>query len=178
MPQGPFPCLHPSVLINGGYGFTPASRRPIADERPTTRRSWKPSTPHFNPDKVIIWFPSYDYLDAIAECWQKAYPDAEGLLIRQKPVMSLKEREAFLAEFSHPDEKTKLGFALLGGIFGEGIDLVGAQLIGVMVVGVGLPQICLERDLIRDHFEHTEGCGFEFAYTFPGLNRVLQGLDD
>ena len=50
--------------------------------------------------------------------------------------MSLKEREAFLAEFSHPDEKTKLGFALLGGIFGEGIDLVGAQLIGVMVVGL------------------------------------------
>ena len=90
--------------------------------------------------------------------------------------MSLKEREAFLGEFSHPDEKTKLGFALLGGIFGEGIDLVGAQLIGVMVVGVGLPQICLERDLIRDHFEHTEGCGFDFAYTFPGLNRVLQGV--
>ena len=69
--------------------------------------------------------------------------------------MSLKEREAFLAEFSHPDEKTKLGFALLGGIFGEGIDLVGAQLIGVRVVGVGLPQICLEKDLIRDHFEQT-----------------------
>ena len=124
----------------------------------------------------LVFFPSYDYLDAIAECWQKAYPDAEGLLIRQKPEMSLKEREAFLAEFSHPDEKTKLGFALLGGIFGEGIDLVGAQLIGVMVVGVGLPQICLERDLIRDHFEHTEGCGFDFAYTFPGLNRVLQGV--
>ena len=56
----------------------------------------------------LVFFPSYDYLDAIAECWQKAYPDAEGLLIRQKPVMSLKEREAFLAEFSHPDEKTKL----------------------------------------------------------------------
>ena len=56
VPQGPFPCLHPSVLINGGYGFTPASRRPIAGGRPTTRRSWKPSTPHFNPDKVIIWF--------------------------------------------------------------------------------------------------------------------------
>mgnify|MGYP003303202283 FL=1 len=50
------------------------------------------------------------------------------------------------------------------------------RLIGVIVVGVGLPQICLERDLIRDHFEHTEGCGFEFAYTFPALNRGLQGV--
>ena len=62
----------------------------------------------------------------------------------------------------------------MGGIFGEGIDLVGDRLIGAIIVGVGLPQLCIERDLIRDHFQAQNGAGFEYAYTFPGMNRVLQ----
>ena len=62
----------------------------------------------------------------------------------------------------------------MGGIFGEGIDLVGERLVGAIVVGVGLPQICLERDLIRNYFDQHELSGFEYAYTYPGMNRVLQ----
>jgi DNA excision repair protein ERCC-2 len=65
---------------------------------------------------------------------------------------------------------------VLGGIFGEGIDLVGERLIGAVIVGVGLPQLCVERDLIRDYFQRQNGVGFEYAYTFPGMNRVLQAV--
>ena len=81
-------------------------------------------------------------------------------------------RTSFLAEF-HDTERPVLGFAVMGGVFGEGIDLKGARLIGALVVGVGLPQIGMERYTIRDYFEPS-GQGFEFAYQYPGMNRVLQ----
>src|SRR5207248_3176772 len=73
-------------------------------------------------------------------------------------------------------KKTLVGFAIMGGIFGEGIDLVGDRLAGAIVVGVGLPQICLERDLIRDYFQENERVGFDYAYLYPGLTRVLQAV--
>jgi len=69
-----------------------------------------------------------------------------------------------------------VGFAVLGGIFGEGIDLTGERLIGVAVVGVGLPQISLDRDLIREFWQTAGQSGFDYAYTFPGMNRVLQAV--
>ena len=65
---------------------------------------------------------------------------------------------------------------MMGGIFGEGIDLVGDRLIGVAIVGVGLPQICLERNLIREYWQRAKVPGFDYAYTFPGMNRVLQAV--
>ena len=65
---------------------------------------------------------------------------------------------------------------MLGGIFSEGIDLVGERLIGAVIVGVGLPQLCVERNLVRDYFQHQNAMGFEYAYTFPGMNRVLQAI--
>ena len=62
----------------------------------------------------------------------------------------------------------------MGGIFGEGIDLAGERLIGAVVVGVGIPQLGLERDLIKDYFDQKNGRGFAYAYQYPGFNRVLQ----
>jgi DNA excision repair protein ERCC-2 len=79
-----------------------------------------------------------------------------------------------LAQFSATNTDTLVGCAVLGGIFGEGIDLVGDRLIGAVVIGVGLPQLCLERDLIKNYFNQVQGQGFQFAYQFPGLNRVMQ----
>jgi Rad3-related DNA helicase len=90
--------------------------------------------------------------------------------------MTEPERDAFLAAFSVEHGETMVGFAVLGGIFGEGIDLVGERLIGAVIVGVGLPQLCVERNLIRDYFQHQNAMGFEYAYTFPGMNRVLQAI--
>jgi DNA excision repair protein ERCC-2 len=90
--------------------------------------------------------------------------------------MSENEREAFLGAFSVEHGETLAGFVVLGGIFGEGIDLVGERLIGAVVLGVGLPQLCIERDLIRDYFQAEKAPGFDYAYTFPGMNRVLQAV--
>jgi DNA excision repair protein ERCC-2 len=95
-------------------------------------------------------------------------------MLVQQPGMSEPERESFLARFSSEDGENLVGFAVMGGFFGEGIDLVGDRLIGVAVVGVGLPQLCLERDLIRGYFQERTGEGFEYAYVYPGMNRVLQ----
>ena len=120
----------------------------------------------------LIFFPSYRYLETVVEIIQSQAPHL-NLLIQDR-AMSEAEREAFLARFSAANEDSLIGFAVMGGIFGEGIDLVGDRLIGAVVVGVGLPQLCLERDLIRDYFQNQRRQGFEYAYQYPGLNRVMQ----
>ena len=94
----------------------------------------------------------------------------------QAAGMSEAERAGFLDEFTAGAAVTKVGFAVLGGVFGEGIDLVGERLIGAIVIGVGMPPPSTERDLIRDYFEERLGTGFDYAYLFPGMNRVLQAI--
>jgi DNA excision repair protein ERCC-2 len=122
----------------------------------------------------LVYFPSYQYLNDVQGAFALKYPEVAMLI--QRPAMTEAEREKFLAEFSVEHGETLVGFAVLGGIFGEGIDLVGERLIGAVIVGVGLPQLCVERDLIRDYFQSRNGMGFDFAYTFPGMNRVLQAI--
>jgi Rad3-related DNA helicase len=86
--------------------------------------------------------------------------------------MSDADRSAFLEAFQPGTPRTAL--AVLGGIFSEGIDLPGERLVGVTVIGTGLPRLSLERDILQDHFEKTKGSGFDYAYRFPGMQRVLQ----
>ena len=88
--------------------------------------------------------------------------------------MSGEQRNAFLARFTAEPQETQIGFAVMGGIFGEGVDLVGDRLSGAVVVGVGLPQLSFRRDVIRSFFERNGQPGFDYAYTFPGMNRVIQ----
>jgi DNA excision repair protein ERCC-2 len=122
----------------------------------------------------LVFFPSYQYLAAARDRFQTLYPH---LLIRtQQPGMAEADRESFLAAFRAEPEITQVGFVVMGGIFGEGIDLVGDRLIGAAIVGVGMPQLSPERDLIRDHFTQPTRSGFDYAYTFPGMNRVLQAI--
>jgi DNA excision repair protein ERCC-2 len=120
----------------------------------------------------LVFFPSYAYLAAVVELVRERFPERQ--LLVQERGMKEEERETFLAQFSVSNEDTLIGFVVMGGIFGEGIDLVGERLIGAIVVGVGLPQLGLERDLIRDYFAGQNNKGFEYAYQYPGLNRVLQ----
>ncbi len=122
----------------------------------------------------LVYFPSYQYLNDVLREFQVKHPTIPVLV--QRPGMTEPERDAFLAAFSVEHGETLVGFAVLGGIFGEGIDLVGERLIGAVIVGVGLPQLCVERDLIRDYFQQQNSAGFEYAYTFPGMNRVLQAI--
>ncbi len=118
----------------------------------------------------IVYFPSYAYLNMVYDKFVERHPGNK--VIKQEPGMSDEERESFLETFDQ-DQTPVTGFAVMGGVFGEGVDLKGRRLIGVVVVGVGLPQIGIERDLIRDHFDQT-GQGFEYAYQYPGMIRVLQ----
>jgi DNA excision repair protein ERCC-2 len=120
----------------------------------------------------LLYFPSYAYMRKISEAFTARHPHMETIV--QTPGMSELEREAFLQRFSRDNLQTLVGFAVMGGIFGEGIDLVGDRLVGALVVGVGLPAICLERELIKHYFARTLDAGFEFAYLYPGINRVLQ----
>ena len=124
------------------------------------------------PGNYIVYFPSYRYLEQVLLLYRLANPGVRTLV--QTPRMTEVQKEDFLAVFDADNEDTVVGFAVMGGIFGEGIDLMGERLIGAIVVGVGLPQICLERDLIRRHFDERDIPGFEYSYTFPGMNRVLQ----
>jgi len=120
----------------------------------------------------LIFFPSYEYMMMVFEAFQSDCPDGEVII--QAPGMSEHEREEFLNRFGKENHKSLIGFAVLGGIFGEGIDLVGERLSGAVVVGVGLPGISLEKELIRDYFAGHYNAGFEYAYQYPGINRVLQ----
>jgi DNA excision repair protein ERCC-2 len=120
----------------------------------------------------LVFFPSYLYLQNVYQAFTENYPEVRTLM--QDTGMSEQAREAFLSSF-HPDNKeTLLGFAVLGGIFSEGVDLPGDRLNGVMVVGVGLPQLGLERNLLRQYFSARGKNGFDYAYVYPGMCKVLQ----
>jgi DNA excision repair protein ERCC-2 len=120
----------------------------------------------------LLFFPSYRYMQMIFTVFEKARPGIETQI--QAPEMSEDEREDFLKRFLETPADTRVGFVVMGGIFGEGIDLVGERLSGAAIVGVGLPGISMERDLIRDCFEQHHRAGFEYAYLYPGIIRVLQ----
>jgi DNA excision repair protein ERCC-2 len=120
----------------------------------------------------LFFFPSYQYLQMVHELYVEQLPAAR--IIVQRPEMTEAQRADFLGHFYEEQVQSLVGFAVLGGIFGEGIDLLGERLSGAAIVGVGLPGVCAERELIREYYEKMERCGFAFAYQFPGLNRVLQ----
>ncbi len=124
------------------------------------------------PGNYLIFFPSYKYLEAVRKEFEAENPFVP--LICQTSFMSDKDRGKFIAAFQSEVTRSLAGFAVMGGVFGEGIDLVGERLVGAVVVGVGLPQLSLERDLIRGYFDQKNGLGFEYAYAYPGLNRVIQ----
>ena len=128
----------------------------------------------YKKGNYLVYFPSYHYMNEVYSRFREQNPAAE--VICQSSSMTEEEREDFLERFAHDPQQTLVGFVLMGGIFGEGIDLMGDRLSGAVVVGVGLPQVCMEREIIRSYFETTTGLGFEFAYLYPGMNKVLQAV--
>lgn len=120
----------------------------------------------------IVFFPSYKYMNEVYSLFCDKNPKVN--VICQKIGMSEEEKEEFLQTFSKEAEEGIVGFAVMGGIFSEGIDLTGEKLIGTIIVGVGLPQICLERNIISEYFNNKNNRGFEYAYIYPGMNKVMQ----
>ncbi|WP_042202440.1 ATP-dependent DNA helicase [Paenibacillus camerounensis] len=153
-----------SVLpVSTRYREREASLRPLCDalKGMTARKG-----------NYLVFFPSYAYLQSVYELFAEKYPEVPTLV--QSTGMSEPEREGFLASFRPDNPQTLLGFAVLGGIFSEGVDLPGDRLNGVMVVGVGLPQVGLERNLLRSYFQSAGKNGFDYAYVYPGMCKVLQ----
>ncbi len=166
--QSPFPVENVSLLIHNGIATKYAQR---ADSYAAIAAAIE-SICSAHVGNYLVFFPSYAYLAAVLELLKERLP--EGQLLVQDRGMTEAEREAFLAQFSAGNQETLVGLAVMGGIFGEGIDLVGDRLIGAIVVGVGVPQVCLENDLIKDYFDRQNVSGFAYAYQYPGFNRVLQ----
>jgi Rad3-related DNA helicase len=119
----------------------------------------------------IVYFPSYQYMEAVLRIFSERYPKV--CTVVQTRSMSAVAREKFLDSFLD-DGRLRVGFCVLGGSFSEGVDLPGGRLIGTVIVGTGLPAISNERNILRDHYENTRERGYDYAYTYPGMNRVLQ----
>ncbi len=124
----------------------------------------------------MAFFSSYQMMDDVADqfdsfCVEKGEPVES---IRQMNRMSEEEREAFLKKFEQPHPGGLVGFCVMGGIFGEGIDLREDRLIGSIIVGAGLPQVCTEREILKNFYDARGEDGFFYAYLCPGMNRVLQ----
>jgi DNA excision repair protein ERCC-2 len=120
----------------------------------------------------MVFFPSYKYMDEVCNMFSCKYPNIK--LSIQTNFMTEDAREAFLQNFNDCNNSDVLGFGVLGGIFSEGIDLKGDRLIGVIIIGVGLPMICFEREIIREYYDNKSNCGYEYSYMYPGMNKVLQ----
>ncbi|BCJ93147.1 ATP-dependent helicase [Anaerocolumna cellulosilytica] len=118
----------------------------------------------------MVFFPSYQMLNQVAELAEGAI---EGL-VAQKMSMTEMEKEEFLQDFIKEPDTTRVGFCVMGGIFSEGIDLKNDRLIGAVIVGTGLPMVCNERELFKEYYDNRSGNGFDYAYLYQGMNKVLQ----
>ncbi len=126
----------------------------------------------------MVFFPSYAFMKKVYEVYEATCMDASmEECILQGESMNEEEREEFIGRFSEESgrsERMLIGFCIMGGIFGEGIDLKNDSLIGAIIVGTGLPQVCFERDILMNYFNDAGNNGFDYAYRYPGMNKVLQ----
>ncbi|MBE5865811.1 MAG: hypothetical protein E7292_06280 [Lachnospiraceae bacterium] len=137
----------------------------------------------------MVFFPSYSFMQRIYDLYTEQFAGEDQECIMQQEYMSETDREDFLNRFRgnedldleqlicmdiEEEDHTLVGFCVLGGIFGEGIDLKNDSLIGAIIVGTGLPLVCRERELLKNHFDELDESGFDYAYRYPGLNKVLQ----
>lgn len=172
--KSPFPCENRLLLVAGDVSsrYTRRNRREFAKvltyilEVAGQRRG-----------NYMVFFPSYQYMNEILGLWQEQGEELGkqgfGLLV-QESGMDEQEKEAFLREFDGERNNTLVAFCVMGGIFSEGIDLKEDRLIGVMVVGTGLPMMCTEQEILRKYFDEKNGRGFDYAFQYPGMNKVMQ----
>lgn len=121
----------------------------------------------------MVFFPSYKLLEEVRNVYQEEFSVPWVRCIAQSSSMTEREREEFLEEFRQ-GEASLLGFCVMGGIFSEGIDLIGERLIGVVIVGTGLPLVSREREILKRYYDEKGEDGFAYAYRYPGMNKVLQ----
>lgn len=120
----------------------------------------------------MAFFPSYRFMEDVYEEFIRRAPGITAVV--QSQFMDEKEREQFLERFEASDSAGLVGFCVMGGIFSEGIDLAADRLIGAVVVGTGLPQVCNDREIVKQYFDSRGMDGFDYSYRYPGMNKVLQ----
>lgn len=125
------------------------------------------------PGNYLVFFPSYRFMEEVRETFER-YRTEEMCCMMQEQNMNEQDREAFLQAFEAERKGSLAGFCVMGGIFSEGIDLTKERLIGAMIVGTGLPQVCNEREILKQYFDRHGENGFDYAYLYPGMNKVLQ----
>ena len=121
----------------------------------------------------MVFFPSYKLMEEVRQVYEEEFSVDWVHCISQTASVDERAREEFLEEFQER-EKTLIGFCVMGGVFSEGIDLMGKRLIGVAIVGTGIPQISHEREILKEFYDKKGENGFDYAYRFPGMNKVLQ----
>ena len=122
----------------------------------------------------MVFFSSYKMMQQVYDvAVERGLGEGRRMRI-QEEHMTEEMREQFLQEFRRENDKPLLAFSILGGIFSEGIDLKEEQLIGAFIVGNGLPQVCVEREILQNYFTNQQMDGFAYAYIYPGMNKVLQ----
>lgn len=124
----------------------------------------------------MAFFPSYQLMNEVGRILEEKIllGELRAQVELQHNTMTEREKEQFLEDFVEDPEKTRIGLCVMGGIFSEGIDLRSNRLIGVVIVGTGLPMVCNERELFRSYYDRYNGNGFDYAYLFNGMNKVLQ----
>lgn len=124
----------------------------------------------------MVFFPSYRFMEETYEFFIEQVEETGSAVdyVMQSQYMSEEAREAFLENFEETKKSSFIGFCVMGGIFSEGIDLTDDKLIGAMIIGTGLPQVCREREILKYYFDTHGERGFDYAYLYPGMNKVLQ----
>lgn len=164
----PFPPKHQSILITDYIITTYRNREANLAKIITGIKTMV----NGKTGNYLVFLPSYSFLSTVSLAFTTAYPNVKT--VTQSPSMSETARTDFLAAFTPNPSASLVGFAILGGLFSEGIDLTANRLIGVAIVSVGLPGISTENNLLRDYFDSQDEPGFEYAYQLPGLNHVFQ----
>ena len=121
----------------------------------------------------IAFFPSYKMMLEVEQSFEYLAGEAVDIIIQQQNMRE-QHREEFLREFQEVRGRSMVAFCVMGGIFGEGVDLREDQLIGAIIIGTGIPQIGGESEILKNYFDERDGNGFDYVYRFPGMNKVQQ----
>lgn len=159
------------LLAFGNDVSTKYTRRNDAEFRKIA--SYIVKTVHCKKGNYMVFFPSYKLMQQVYEIFTEMDQNRAETVI-QENSMNEAAREEFLQRFDAKYDTSFVAFCVMGGIFSEGIDLTNDKLIGAIVVGTGLPQISNEREILKKHFDEVSGCGFDYAFRYPGMNKVLQ----
>lgn len=168
--KSPFPRENRSLLVGRDVSSRYTRR---GEEEYRKIAGYIQKTVRHREGNYMVFFPSYQLMEEVYEIYQQMAEEEGVRCLLQEPGMKEAQREAFLENFQN-SRGTLVGFCVMGGIFSEGIDLTGEQLIGAVIVGTGLPQISREREILKQFYDKAGENGFDYAYRFPGMNKVLQ----